>query len=322
MMPLEWQMGAKMISTVVSVGLPVEEVLNIYKRTLTPLTLSGKEKRFCIVSGLYGDELEGQFVCYELMRRINAKPECLKGIIDIYPAVNPLGMEAITRGIPTFDLDMNRSFPGNEDGDMVERIAAKVVEEIIGADMCLDLHASNIFIREIPQVRLSDENVAALSEYAKMLNVDFVWAYESPTVLESTLVHTLNKLGVPTLAVEMGVGMRITQEYGMQLVDGILCLLKKIGIWDGETITPKEPMVSTEGEVEYVHAEASGIFLPAIEHWKGIKKGDTVGDIINSLTGKVEHHITAPCDGMVFSLREYPVVYEGSLIARILGGAV
>lgn len=311
-----------MISTVVSVGLPVEEILNIEKRTLRPIKPKGNEKRLCIVSGLHGDELEGQFVCYELMKRINAKPEALTGIVDIYPCMNPLGMESISRGIPTFDIDMNRSFPGNEEGDMVEHIAANIVEDVLGSDMCIDLHSSNIFIREIPQVRLTDDNVEMLYDYAKLMNVDFVWAYASPTVLESTLVHTLNSLGVPTLAVEMGVGMRINQEYGKQLVEGILCLMKKLGIWQGETIEPKHPIVSTDGEVEYVHAEASGIFLPAIEHWKGIKKGDTVGDIINSLTGKVEHHITAPCDGMVFSLREYPVVYEGSLIARILGGAV
>ena len=36
--------------------------------------------------------------------------------------------------------------------------------------------------------------------------------------------------------------------------------------------------------------------------------------------GAVEQEIFAPCSGIVFTLREYPVVYEGSLLARILGG--
>ena len=31
----------------------------------------------------------------------------LKGIVEIYPALNPLGVDSISRGIPMFDLDMN-----------------------------------------------------------------------------------------------------------------------------------------------------------------------------------------------------------------------
>lgn len=309
-----------MFDTVVSVGLPVDEVLQIRKTVLEPLAKTGNEKRFCIVTGIHGDELEGQYVCYELIRRIQEDIGCLKGEVEVYPAVNPLGMEAISRGVPAFDLDMNRSFPGIQDGDLVERTAAGLAADIAGAAVCMDLHASNIFIREIPQVRLGEQNLELLFDYAKELNVEFIWADNSPTVLEGTLSHTLNAMGVPTLAVEMGVGMRITKEYGDHLVEGIFCLLKKLGIWVGDTIEPRKPIVSTDGEVEMVHAGEAGIFLPRIEHWMGIKKGDMVGEIIDSLKGEVLEQITAPCSGMVFSLREFPIVYEGSLIARILGG--
>lgn len=310
-----------MLETVVSMGLPVGEVLNIEKKTLRPDKTTGKEKRLCIVTGIHGDELEGQYVCYELVRRINQNKEKLKGIIDLYPAANPLGMEAITRGVPAFDIDMNRTFPGHRDGDLVERAAASLVEDIKGADLCMDIHASNIFLREIPQVRLGEMNFDFLLEYAKVLNVEFIWADGSQTVAEATLAHSLNTLGVPALAVEMGVGMRITRAYGDQLVEGIFCLMKKMGIWNGETVVPQTPMVSTDGQVERIHAEASGIFLPCIEHWKGIREGDLVGEIINPLDGRVIQQILAPVSGMVFTLREYPVVYKGSLIARILGRA-
>lgn len=51
-----------------------------------------------------------------------------------------------------------------------------------------------------------------------------------------------------------------------------------------------------------------------------IKKGNPIGEILNPLTGKIEGKVISPCDGMIFTLREYPVVYEGSLIARVLGG--
>ena len=308
-----------MIQTVVSVGFPVDETLNIKKNRLTPETgLSGGEKRISIVTGTHGDELEGQFVCYELQRRIRQQPQCLTGIVDVYPALNPLGIDSITRGIPGFDLDMNRISPGAEDGSMPEYIAAKIVEDLSGSDMVIDIHASNIFLREIPQVRINTLSRDALVPYARKLNVDYIWIHSAATVLESTLAYSLNSIGTPTLVVEMGVGMRITKEYGNQLVDGIFALMKELGIWSGETITPKEPIISEDGEVSFINAAASGVFVPAVEHWKDVKRGQHIGDILNPLTGEIAQRITAETDGIVFTLREYPIVSEGSLIARIL----
>ena len=309
-----------MIETVVSVGYPVDETLNIKKNRLIPQKgLSGGEKRISIVTGTHGDELEGQYVCYELQRRIREHPECLAGIVDVYPALNPLGIDSITRGIPAFDLDMNRIFPGAENGSMPEYISARIVENLSGSDMVIDIHASNIYLKEIPQVRINTLSKETLLPYAKKLNVDYIWVHAAATVLESTLAYSLNSIGTPTLVVEMGVGMRITKEYGNQLVDGIFSLMKDMGIWTGKAITPKNPIVSEDGEVSFLNAGCSGVFVPTVEHWEDVKQGEHIGDILNPLSGEVAQRILSPVDGIVFTLREYPIVSEGSLIARILG---
>ena len=308
-----------MIETVASVGLPIDEKLMIQKnRIIHQRGLSGNEKRISIVTGTHGDELEGQYVCYELQRRIKEKPECLTGIVDVYPALNPLGIDSITRGIPGFDLDMNRIFPGSEDGSMPEYIASKIIGDLSGSAAVIDIHASNIFLEEIPQVRINELSRDVLVPLAKLLNTDYIWVHSSATVLESTLAYSLNIIGTPTLVVEMGVGMRITKKYGDQLTDGIFALMKELGIWNGEVIEPKEPIISEDGEVSFLNAGKSGVFVPSVEHWKNVKRGDLIGDILNPLTGEINERIFAPTDGIVFTLREYPIVSEGSLIARIL----
>ena len=43
---------------------------SLEKNHLAPDFPTGEEKRICIVSGLYGDELQGQYICYEVIRRI------------------------------------------------------------------------------------------------------------------------------------------------------------------------------------------------------------------------------------------------------------
>ena len=308
-----------MIETVASVGLPIDEKLMIQKNRLVPANvLSGNEKRISIVTGTHGDELEGQYVCYELQRRIKENIECLTGIVDVYPAINPLGIDSITRGIPGFDLDMNRIFPGLENGSMPEYIASKIIDDLSGSAAVVDIHASNIFLEEIPQVRINELSRDTLVPLAKHLNVDYIWVHSSATVLESTLAYSLNVIGTPTLVVEMGVGMRITKKFGDQLTDGILALMKELGIWNGDVITPKEPIISEDGEVSFINAGKSGVFVPCVGHWKNVKKDGHIGDILNSLTGEINERILAPTDGIVFTLREYPIVNEGSLIARIL----
>ena len=308
-----------MIETVASVGLPIDEKLMIQKNRMIPSRgLSGNEKRISVVTGTHGDELEGQYVCYELQRRIKENIECLTGIVDVYPAINPLGIDSITRGIPGFDLDMNRIFPGLENGSMPEYIASKIIDDLSGSAAVVDIHASNIFLEEIPQVRINELSRDTLVPLAKLLNVDYIWVHSSATVLESTLAYSLNVIGTPTLVVEMGVGMRITKKYGDQLTDGILALMKELGIWNGEVITPKEPIISEDGEVSFINAGKSGVFVPCVGHWKNVKKDGHIGDILNPLTGEINERILAPTDGIVFTLREYPIVNEGSLIARIL----
>lgn len=165
---------------------------------------------------------------------------------------------------------------------------------------------------------MSVPTAPTLLPYAKMMNVDFVWIHESATVLESTLAHTLNTRGTKTLVVEMGVGMRITKEYCKQLFDGILNLMKELGMWSGETSAVREPIVSEGREVGFVNSDAAGIFVPCADFGDIVEKGDHIGDVVDPLSSKIVERIDAVCGGMIFTLREYPVVYGGSLLARIL----
>lgn len=308
-----------MEQTVVSIALAAHEKLELRKNRLSPLPGNDGGKRICVVTGIHGDELEGQYVAYLLNRRIAAQPHLLRGTVDIYPAMNPLGINTATRGVPLFDLDMNRIFPGAEDGPAVEYFAHKAVEDMRGADFAVDIHASNIFLRELPQVRVSEETARELVPLAQELNVDFVWVHAAATVLQSTLAHSLNDIGTRCLVVEMGVGMRLTREYAVQLTDGILNLMRTQGMWDGPPQPVRRPLISKEGVV-FINAEASGIFVPQVGHNGRVKAGQALGVIADPLTGKDKQIVTAPAAGLLFTLREYPVVYPGSLLGRILAG--
>lgn len=307
-----------MIEEVFSIELPVGERLVISKNRMT-----GKQpetKRLAIVTGIHGDEFEGQFVCYEVIRRIMEDKESLTGTVDIYPALNPLGLDVAARVIPKLNMDLNGIFPGKKEGTAMERVAAAIIGDISGADMCLDVHASDSFVKEIPQVRVNEKFAEKLLPYARLLNADMVWMNASATVHESTLAYSMNMLGVPAMVLEMGVGTRIDRGYGSQIVEGIFHLMKELGMWKGRVGEIQYPAISTDGEVEFIRSDLTGVFLPAIAHNHYVRKGDKLGEIISPLEGRILEEIRAEKSGLVFTLREYPFVQEGSLLARILTG--
>ena len=79
--------------------------------------------------------------------------------------------DSITRGVPNFDLDMNRIFPGSPDGSLAEIAARAIIDDLSGADMVIDLHSSNIFLREVPQARINVDCSDSLLDHARLLNL-------------------------------------------------------------------------------------------------------------------------------------------------------
>lgn len=308
-----------MVEEFFNVKLPVDEHLILKRNRYMPHDSSSKAKSIAIVTGIHGDEIEGQYVCYLIAKWLNENPEKIKGIVDIYPSMNPMGVDSITRGFPFYNVDLNRSFPGKTTEFLPGQVANAIAEAVKESDYAVDIHSSNIFLRELPQVRISKSNAKELVPLAEKMGIDFIWVHDAVTVLESTFSHTMNSLGTKTLVVEMGVGMRITKEYGENLTEGILNMMSQLGIIERPLSVCKNSFVSNiNSEVYFINAPCDGVFIPTLEHNVCVCKGEKLGEIIDPLMGVVKESLFSPCDGLLFTIREYPVVYEGSLIARIL----
>ena len=309
------------IETFITIDMPYCERMEIRRTVFN----GGNGPRVAIVAGVHGDELEGLYVCHllagwleELLRRA---PEKLLGSVELYPAVNTLGLDTLTRGLPVFDTDLNRAFPGSAGGPLPERLAAALMTALSGAALVVDIHASNIYLREIPQVRINQEFDELLVPIARRMNLDLIWLHGAATVLETTIAHSLNSSGTPCLVAEMGVGMRITPEYCQQLVAGILTTWQDLGILAADLTLPAAdhtPLIADDSNVHYLNAQTSGMFIPTASHWTDVRRGELLGTIVSPFCGDVLSEVRSPVDGILFTLREYPLVYEGSLMARVM----
>ena len=305
-----------MRQTVFSAALPVGESLVVQKNRVYGANRHGP--RISVVTGMYGDELEGQFVAYELAHRLSETPGSLTGVVDIYPALNPLGLSSNERGVPQFDIDLERTFPGNPDGNLTEALADAVFKDICGSRACVIIHCSDGHVRELTQVRIDEEDAGDLVGMACLLNPHIVWARGPQAASAPTLACALNARGCPAIVVEMGMGMSVDRDAGLWLVEGILRLLEHLHAWGGPTIALPYPRVVHGDKVCALAAPCPGLFLPYVEHGAHVRKGEVLGVIVDPLDGTSAHEVLASGDGLLFSLRAHPVVQPGSLLARIL----
>ena len=311
----------KTLTTVASVALPIEERWSIKRCRYAP---DGESVgRVCIATGTHGDEMMGQLIVYLVQQRIAAHPDALRGTVDFYPMLNPLGLDIGERMVPSGTrLDMNRAFPGSPDGTPLEYMCYQVIQDMRGADFVLDLHASARNKSELYEVRVSAKEADRLLPRVRALCPQLIWVYPDKGSFSASLTGALGAEGVDAVILEADERRRLPQEIAAAVVDGIFCKLKEMGIWTGDAIDAPAasadiPTVYTREDVCRVACEFPGVYVPEDRIGTRVEEGQVLGTVIDALEGAARETVKAPCAGLVFSQRSYSSVYPGTLIARI-----
>ena len=104
-----------------------------------------------VCGGIHGDEINGVEIVRRLLRSKAIKS--LRGTLIAVPVVNVFGFLQQTRYLPD-RRDLNRCFPGSENGSLGGRIAALFREQIVDqATHIIDLHTGAIHRTNLPQIR-------------------------------------------------------------------------------------------------------------------------------------------------------------------------
>lgn len=309
----------KEISTVMSVALPIQENWTVSRCRYTSGVQEGR--RLCIATGVHGDEMMGQLVAYGVAQRIMAEPDALCGTVDIYPMLNPLGMDIGERMVPAGTrLDMNRSFPGAANGTPMEAMCHHVMQDMLGADLVLDVHSSAPHKSEMYEVRMNVHCADKLMEHAKGLCPELIWIYPDKRAYDAQLSSALCMAGTPAMNIVLNERIRFPKESADAVVEGIFHQMKKMGMWTGSVnAAPKAhiPCVRTQADVCRVTCSKPGMYVPEYCLGEPVERGALLGVIIDALQGTVLEEVHAPVSGLVFSQRDYSAVYPGTLIARL-----
>jgi predicted deacylase len=310
--------------TLLSRTSPLGSSLNIVKQTF-PAHKGKPVQRVSFVSGLHGDEFEGLYLCHRLIQALRqiqeTQPEILKGEVHIIPAANPPALNHGTRLWPFYGSDMNRmmgSHPGKS-------IPVQMSQEIFNnlkesSDLVVDIHASNLHLKELPQIRIIEEFSEELLPLALQTHTDVVWIHPMAGVFESTLGYNLNKINIPTLVIETGTCLHIEPDFVDRLFHGMMRLLHHQGVLaslPSDIPSVPAPQVVYPRGVRQSSTKHSGLFVSRAELGQRVGEDEIIGQVLDPVRGVVLEEVTAPGNGLLFTLREQPAVHSGNLLARV-----
>lgn len=277
------------------------------------IVLHGAQPGPCVWvdAAIHGDEPEGTLCCHMLDAALD--PSTMHGSVVLVPVLNVPAYEAAQRGNPldTFSYDLNRIYPGREQGYLTERIAyAHSTWMRAVADFEISIHSggAHSYLAETIFTTTQPEAI----ELAKAMGTDWKLILKNirPQGSPPAVMFEAGKYG---LTVELG-GRSATsptafQQCARTLTEGILNVLRYYHVIDGAATSA--PTHYT-GFQHALLAPVSGLFLAEtdLQFLTFMQRGDVIATIVD-VYGDVLALLSAPADGMIFGLRALPNVQTG-----------
>lgn len=259
-------------------------------------------------AGIHGDEINGTGIVHDFM--YGEDIQLLKGTLLLIPIVNPFGFENHDRYLPD-RRDLNRSFPGNENGSLASRMAYIFMQEVV--QKChygVDFHSAASGRVNFPNIRgdLSDKRVKRLAE---AFGCTLMINGKGP---DGAFRRESCKAGCPTIILEAGEPGKIEPDVTTIGVRGLRNILIDLKMLAGEM--DKSPYQTIIRKSTWVRAEVGGILRYHVEIGSFIEKGQPIATNL-SIWGRKQNLLLSPLDGVVLSLATMPVVKPGEPVCQI-----
>ncbi|NVJ90519.1 MAG: succinylglutamate desuccinylase/aspartoacylase family protein [Methylocystaceae bacterium] len=263
-----------------------------------------------ISSVVHGDEIIG----VEIVRRLlNSRLlNYMKGTLLCIPVVNTYGFISHSRYLPD-RRDLNRSFPGAQDGSLAGQLAHVFMREIVKrSNYGIDLHSAATHRVNLPQVRFQD-NSPELLELARAFGAPV--ALEAP-LRENSLREAAGEVGVQVLLYESGEALRF-DEYAVRIgLRGILNVMHHIGM-----ISKRKASIGAAKSVlahksKWCRSPVGGIFRAMKTIGDVVNTGDCLGYISDPF-GEMDEPVTANLEGVIIGRTNLPIVNPGDALYHI-----
>ena len=277
-------------------------------------------KRVALTSGVHGDEMSPVHMIQTVMSQLD--PAQMSGTVLAVPDVSRPALEGMARRWPNsgrgIDLiDMNREWPGNENGfSATSRHAGLVFNRLLrpNADFALDFHtgATAMDVTAFILARMEIPEVRAMAELFPIGQIFDNPAY--PTLLANAYIN----VGIPAITPEIGASRILDLSMIPLFVEGTMNVLKHHGIISGPMgRTARDTGIFVANSDHFIFSTHGGFVELLVKLNEKVKVGQKVA-IQRNTFGEVVAEYTSEVAGEVGARRSDATAEPGVPLIAIL----
>ena len=269
-------------------------------------------KKGVILSSIHGDELNGIQIIHKLAAIID--PKNFFGELLLLPIANVPGFNLHSRYLPD-RRDLNRLFPGQENGSEGSRLAWRIWQSFIqDADFGIDIHSASYNRWNYPHVR-GNMRLEIVRKMASSFGTKIVIHSKG---VKGSLRREAAMRGIPFILFEAGQINRFESDIVDFSVNGILGVLNQMKMIPNPEKFDQIPNPSDTyfSKSEWIRANNGGLFVPRLFPGEPVKSGQILGDI-HSIYGDIIGNIKSNTEGRIIGFNLHPQVVPGRALYHI-----
>lgn len=299
-------------------GVAVETTVHTYR--------GGPGPTVYVQAAQHGREVNGTEVCRRLHPTLVDAD--LAGTVVTVPVADPLTFDRASYTTPealdSVNGNMNRVWPGDADGTLHERMAARLWELAGDADYIVDLHTGS---REMATHVVHEAEAPTCRRLAEAFGTDLLLAEpagEDATAewhdrdFSGKLRVAAREAGIPAITPELAHNRAVVEPAVETGVVGVRNVLRAVDLLADEP-TPNGATVRARNHLGRVTAVDSGLFRPAPDRTVGerVTEGTALGTLYDPTTYEPLQAATADRDGILYALTDGAIVTAGAALGNV-----
>ena len=300
-------------------GVPVVTTVHTYEGDHDGPTLY-------VQAAQHGREVNGT----EVVRRVHERlpHDRLAGRLVVVPVADPLTFDRASYVTPesldAVHSNMNRVWPGDADGSLHQRMAARLWEYAREADAIVDLHTgSPEMLTHAVFLAGDDESRALASAFGTDLllaeaageDADAEWTDRS---FDGKLRVAATRQGIPAVTPELAHSRQLVEPAIETGVDGVFDVLRHLGMLPGDPDPPADQRVA-RNHLGRVRAVDSGLFRldEDADLGREVSVGDHLGCLYDPTTYETLQEVEATHAGVLYSTTAEATVTAGETLVGV-----
>lgn len=293
------------------------------------------ENALAVIGSMRGNEHQQMFVCAQLIQRLTAMEANGRLIpgkkILVIPCANPYSMNIRKRFWSIDNTDINRMFPGYDQGETTQRIASGIFEAV--KDYTLGVQMASFYMRGsfAPHIRIMHTGFEDI-EMAKEFGLPFVIIrrprpFDTTTLNYNWQIWNTQAFSLYTTNTEF-----INRGSAALAVESVLHFMEETGLLKPAANAQSEdtassaatavknthPRVITDNDLVTLRADEAGFFEAKVQPGEHVSQGEEMALITDAYDSHILGTIVTPCTGTILFMHSEDLCYAKSAVFKII----